>query len=106
MQIQRLVRKEYHSTGNSGGSVDEGTAGSPAPEPSYDVSTGNAIVDRAYGWVGRAEYVWGACSPGAFDCSGFVSYCLTGSYSLFLNNIYISRMAESQRSAAGRCGCK
>ncbi len=66
---------------NSGGSVDEGTAGSPAPEPSYDVSTGNAIVDRAYGWVGRAEYVWGACSPGAFDCSGFVSYCLTGSYS-------------------------
>lgn len=51
------------------------------PEPSYDVYTGNSIVDRAYGWVGGAEYVWGACSPGAFDCSGFVSYCLTGSYS-------------------------
>lgn len=51
------------------------------PEPSYDVVTGNAIVDRAYSWVGNAEYVWGACSPGAFDCSGFVSYCLTGSYS-------------------------
>lgn len=51
------------------------------PEPSYDVFTGNSIVDRAYGWVGNAEYVWGACSPGAFDCSGFVSYCLTGSYS-------------------------
>ena len=50
------------------------------PEPSYDVSTGNAIVDRAYSWVGRAEYSWGACSPGSFDCSGFVSYCLTGSY--------------------------
>lgn len=50
------------------------------PEPSYDVYTGNSIVDRAYGWVGNAEYVWGACSPGAFDCSGFVSYCLTGSY--------------------------
>ncbi len=51
------------------------------PEPSYNASTGNAIVDRAYSWVGRAEYVWGACSPGAFDCSGFVSYCLTGAYS-------------------------
>jgi peptidoglycan hydrolase CwlO-like protein len=50
-------------------------------EPSYNASTGNAIVDRAYSWVGRAEYVWGACSPGAFDCSGFVSYCLTGAYS-------------------------
>lgn len=51
------------------------------PEPSYSAVTGNAIVDRAYSWVGNAEYVWGACSPGAFDCSGFVSYCLTGSYS-------------------------
>ena len=30
------------------------------PEPSYDVFTGNSIVDRAYGWVGNAEYVWGA----------------------------------------------
>ena len=47
----------------------------------YDASTGNAIVDRAYAYVGNAEYVWGACSPGSFDCSGFVSYCLTGQYS-------------------------
>ena len=65
---------------NGGGAASDSTVSS-APEPSYDVVTGNAIVDRAYGWVGRAEYVWGACSPGAFDCSGFVSYCLTGSYS-------------------------
>lgn len=49
-------------------------------EPNYDVSTGNAIVDRAYSWVNNAEYSWGACAPGSFDCSGFVSYCLTGSY--------------------------
>lgn len=53
----------------------------PTPEPDYNASTGNAIVDRAYSWVGKASYVWGACSPGQFDCSGFVSYCLTGSYS-------------------------
>ena len=51
----------------------------PDPEPSYDASTGNAVVDRAYSKLG-CEYVWGACSPTAFDCSGFVSYCLTGSY--------------------------
>ena len=43
--------------------------------------TGNAVVDRAYSYIGNAEYVWGACSPGAFDCSGFVAYCLTGNYS-------------------------
>lgn len=73
--------------GSTGGSTSDTTGGgsdsgsSSTPEPSYDVVTGNAIVDRAYSWVGNAEYVWGACSPGAFDCSGFVSYCLTGSYS-------------------------
>lgn len=55
--------------------------GGTTPEPDYNAVTGNAVVDRAYSWVGKAAYVWGACSPGAFDCSGFVSYCLTGSYS-------------------------
>lgn len=50
-------------------------------EPPYNAVTGNAVVDRAYSYIGNAEYVWGACSPGAFDCSGFVAYCLTGSYS-------------------------
>ena len=62
----------------SGGSDNGG--GSSSSEPSYSASTGNAIVDRAYGCLGD-DYVWGACSPGAFDCSGLVSYCLTGSYS-------------------------
>lgn len=55
-------------------------SGGSYPEPDYSVSTGNAIVDRAYGWVGRAEYGDGGCSPGYFDCSGFVSYCVSGSY--------------------------
>ena len=64
----------------------------PTPEPNYNPSTGNAIVDRAYSWVGKAEYVWGACSPGAFDCSGFVSYCLTGAYSRLGDNLYIPNM--------------
>lgn len=59
----------------------EDNSSSTVKEPSYDVSTGNAIVDRAYSWVGIADYEWGACEPGLFDCSGFVSYCLTGSYS-------------------------
>ena len=41
---------------------------------------GSDAVSRAESWVGRAEYVWGACSPGAFDDSGLVSYCITGRY--------------------------
>lgn len=60
---------------------DNNNTPAPAPEPNYNASTGNAVVDRAYSWVGNAEYSWGACAPGSFDCSGFVSYCLTGSYS-------------------------
>lgn len=73
------VTDEPVDNGGEDTTVDDTT--NTQPEPSYDVVTGNAIVDRAYGWVGNADYVWGACSPGAFDCSGFVSYCLTGSYS-------------------------
>lgn len=54
--------------------------GSGGTTPPYNAVTGNAVVDRAYSYIGKAEYVWGACSPGAFDCSGFVAYCLTGNY--------------------------
>ena len=38
------------------------------------------VVARAQSWVGKAIYKWGACCPGEFDASGFVSYCLTGIY--------------------------
>lgn len=74
--------------GTTGGSTGNTGGGSPSyTEPSYDVVTGNAIVDRAYSWVGKAEYSMGACSPGLFDCSGFVAYCLTGQYQR-LGNTY------------------
>lgn len=66
---------------SSAGAADSYDDGYSYSEPAYNAVTGNAIVDRAYSYVGNAEYVWGACSPGAFDCSGFVSYCLTGQYS-------------------------
>lgn len=62
-----------NNNNNSGG-------GSGYTPPAYNAVTGNVVVDRAYSYIGKAEYVWGACSPGAFDCSGFVAYCLTGNY--------------------------
>lgn len=43
-------------------------------------ANGGSIVRRAYSQLGK-PYVWGECGPNSFDCSGFVSYCLTGSYS-------------------------
>lgn len=42
-------------------------------------ANGGSIVSRAYSQLGK-PYVWGASGPDSFDCSGFVSYCLTGSY--------------------------
>ena len=42
-------------------------------------ANGGMIVSRAYSQLGK-PYVWGAYGPSSFDCSGFVSYCLTGSY--------------------------
>lgn len=80
---EEQAAREAAQQAAAGSVVEEATYGGGGgySEPSYDVNTGNAVVDRAYSWVGRAEYVWGGCSPGAFDCSGFVSYCLTGSYS-------------------------
>lgn len=67
-----------NGTTNSGTS-NSGNNNNTSSSPSYNASTGNAVVDRAYSCLG-AEYVWGGCAPGAFDCSGLVSYCLTGSY--------------------------
>ncbi len=42
--------------------------------------SGNAVVNRAYAELGK-PYVWGGVGPDGYDCSGFVSYCLTGSHS-------------------------
>lgn len=40
---------------------------------------GALAIQRAVGELGK-PYVWGACGPNSFDCSGLVSYCLCGEY--------------------------
>lgn len=44
------------------------------------LSGGGDVVARARSMIGKATYVWGACDADRrqFDCSGFVSWCLTG----------------------------
>lgn len=53
----------------------------PAPTPSAPSQSvdGGTVVSRAYSKLGCA-YSWGSIGPNSFDCSGFVSYCLTGRY--------------------------
>ena len=62
-----------------GGSNITTGGGSSSSGDSIPNTSGSAVVARAQSCLG-ADYVWGACSPGAFDCSGLVSYCLTGRY--------------------------
>ena len=69
--------------GSNGGYIENGgssNGGGSSSQPSYNPSTGNAVVDRAYSKIG-CWYSWGAVGPDTFDCSGLVSYALTGSYS-------------------------
>lgn len=56
-------------------------APAPAPTPSVPSQSvdGGSVVSRAYSKLGCA-YSWGGIGPNSFDCSGFVSYCLTGRY--------------------------
>ena len=84
-QQQQAAQSENNSGGttNTGGGSNNSGGGSDnsssVSEPSYSPSTGNAVVDRARSKIG-CWYEWGACGPNTFDCSGLVSYCLTGSY--------------------------
>ena len=73
---------------NTTSSSSSSSSASAATKPSNSSSSattsgtnanGGSIVSRAYSQLGK-PYVWGACGPNSFDCSGFVSYCLTGSY--------------------------
>ena len=80
-------------TSNNGGNTPAPTP-TPAPAPTPQPSTpapaptpsapsqsvdGGTVVLRAYSKLGCA-YSWGGIGPNSFDCSGFVSYCLTGRY--------------------------
>lgn len=77
------------STSNRNNTTSSSSSASVATKPSNSSSStttsgtnanGGSIVSRAYSQLGK-PYVWGAYGPNSFDCSGFVSYCLTGSYS-------------------------
>ena len=59
--------------------IRKADTGSSSTPPSYDSSSGSSVVGRAQSMIGR-PYEWGAAGPDSFDCSGLVSYCLTGRF--------------------------
>lgn len=69
------------SNSSSSPNSNKNNASSSATNNSKPQSvSGNSVVNRAYSQLGK-PYQWGAVGPNSFDCSGLVSYCLTGSYS-------------------------
>lgn len=69
------------SNPSSSSSSNKNNASSSATNNSKPQSvSGNSVVNRAYSQLGK-PYEWAAVGPNSFDCSGLVSYCLTGSYS-------------------------
>ena len=70
---------ESGGTVNDDGSITDSEGNTYSSPSEYSAATGNDIVDRAMAQLG-ADYVWGGVggSDGGYDCSGFVSYALTG----------------------------
>lgn len=68
------------SSNNGSSNKGNSNSGSTVNNNKGQTVSGNTVVSRAYSQLGK-PYKWGACGPDSFDCSGFVSYCLTGSYS-------------------------
>ena len=74
-------RNNTTSSNSSSSNSNKNNASSSATNNSKPQSvSGNSVVNRAYSQLGK-PYKWGAVGPNSFDCSGLVSYCLTGSYS-------------------------
>ena len=67
------------SSSSSAPAVTKPSNSSSSTTTSGTNANGGSIVSRAYSQLGK-PYEWGAYGPNSFDCSGFVSYCLTGSY--------------------------
>ncbi|WP_165062765.1 MULTISPECIES: C40 family peptidase [unclassified Adlercreutzia] len=67
---QQQVTGHYGGNSNNGSNVNNNAT---------QAASVSGAVGRAYSKLG-CPYVWGAGGPDSFDCSGFVSYCLTGNY--------------------------
>lgn len=73
------VVQESADNGSGGGSYNAEEDSSAVVSEGTAYEGGSDVVSRAYACLG-APYVWGGVGPYGYDCSGLVSYCLTGSH--------------------------
>ncbi len=73
-QAAAAASSAYFPSVSSGSSSNKGSSSRPSANLG-----GSSAVERAYSAIGL-PYVYGASSPSAFDCSGLVSWALTGSF--------------------------
>lgn len=85
-QLQAASQNSTTTNSNSGNSNSSSSSNSNKGNSSSSSSSSSgsyvsgSTVSRAYSALGK-PYVWGAAGPNSFDCSGLVSFCLTGRYS-------------------------
>lgn len=85
-QLQAASQNSTTTNSNSGNSNSSSNSNSNKGNSSSSSSSSSgsyvsgSTVSRAYSALGK-PYVWGAAGPNSFDCSGLVSFCLTGRYS-------------------------
>jgi peptidoglycan hydrolase CwlO-like protein len=65
------------SSSSSGSSSSSSSSSSSGGSSGATYDGGSDVVSRAYSCIG-APYEWGAVGPYSYDCSGLVSYCITG----------------------------
>lgn len=99
------------SSGGGSSSYDDDDDDSGSGSSSGGVYEGGSdAVSRAYSCLG-APYVWGAVGPSSYDCSGLVSYCITGRHArVFTSSSLMGYSAVSNPSPgdvavkSGHCG--
>ena len=85
-QLQAASQNSTTTNSNSGSSNSSSNSNSNKGNSSSSSSSSSgsyvsgSTVSRAYSALGK-PYVLGAAGPNSFDCSGLVSFCLTGRYS-------------------------
>lgn len=79
-QLQAASQNSTTTNSNSGNSNSSSSSNSNKGSSSSGSYVSGSTVSRAYSALGK-PYVWGAAGPNSFDCSGLVSFCLTGRYS-------------------------